>query len=885
MKLPRVAVWLMRCTAPPDRIDDLLGDLEEVHRERVGQRGRWWATASTNLEAVEAAMLILITRMQASDLWTISWLDVKLGVRMLVKYPGLTFVGGLAMAFAIWLGAVTFDVVRQMWHPELPIAQGDRVVAILNQDLSRGRRSAPFLTDYLFWSRHLRTLEEMGAFRDVSPNLAVAGRGTAVVEAAEITASGLALPRVLPLLGRLLTRADEEPGAASVVVLGHQLWQTRFGANPDVIGTPVALDGEPATVVGVMPKDFAFPVSHAAWVALRTGAAGLEPGEGRPLIVFGRLAAEAGRESAQAELDALEERRARVFPEALGHVRPRVMPFPLALRPLPDLGPVGLLAVNLFMMMLLVLVAGSVSLLVGARTATRSRELAVRSALGAGRRRIATQLFTEALVLGTLAAAIGLVSADYGVGLYFAMAEADSGPLPFWVSRTIGLPTVLYLCGLTALGAVIVGVVPALRATRRNVGARLRRADQRDALRIQGLWGTVIVSQIAVTVAFPATSFLVQRYVSNIQAFDFGLREGAFISARLELPSPAEGQLGPDETSAVRLASISERLKERLTEEARVSGVSFAARLPGGGLPTVRVDLDQPGAEPLGSNRASVASVDPEFFRQMGAPIVAGRGFTSSDRSASIGPVVVNRAFVDQLLRGRSAIGLRLRLPPAVGEDPGRRLEIVGVVGELEMLDADNLDVTSAPGFYQVLPADSAYPLSVAIRVRGGAEGFASQLRAIAGEVDPRLRVLDARDMSRATDSLWRESEFLYRILAGISLVALALSLTAIFSVLSLSVTQRTREIGVRVALGSSRRALLGTTLGRPLAYVAAGIALGGLLVALLTLAGSRGLTVAESGAVLLYSVGMLCVCLTACIVPSRRALRVEPMEALRVEG
>jgi ABC-type antimicrobial peptide transport system permease subunit len=201
------------------------------------------------------------------------------------------------------------------------------------------------------------------------------------------------------------------------------------------------------------------------------------------------------------------------------------------------------------------------------------------------------------------------------------------------------------------------------------------------------------------------------------------------------------------------------------------------------------------------------------------------------------------------------------------------------------MLNADDLDVTSAPGFYQVLTPGSAYPLTVAIKAPGGVEGFASELRAVAAEVDPQLRVLDIRDLSRVGDSLWRESEFLYQILAGVSLVALALSLTAIFSVLSLTVTQRTREIGIRVALGSSRRNVVATTLGGTLPYLAAGIAVGAVLVMLLVLAGGGGLTVAELGFVLTYSVCMLGVFLLACLMPTRRALDIEPMDALRTEG
>jgi hypothetical protein len=632
-----------------------------------------------------------------------SWLDIKLGLRMLVRYPGLTLVGGLSMAFAIWVGAVTFDVVSQMISPKLPLEDGDRIVGIHDVDIAVGRPTTPFLEDFVAWRGALTTVEELGAFRTVSRNLILGAGGSEPTMVAEISAAGFGVARVPPLLGRAIAEADEEPDAPPVVVIGYDVWRTRFGGDPDVVGRTVRVGSVTSAVVGVMPEGFAFPLYHRVWVPLRRSPVGLQPGQGGRVAVFGRLAPGRTVAEAQAELDVLGARRAGSFPEALGQVRPRVMTYARSVRPLPDIGAAGLLAANAFMVMLLVLICGNVALLMFARAATREGEIAVRSALGASRGRIVTQLFAEALVLGGVAALIGLVGAGYGEGL------------------------------------------------------------------------------------------------------------------------------------------------------------------------------------PL--HRIAEASVDLDFFRTLDAPIRAGRGFDSGDPESDPRPVIVNRAFVDEVLGGGNPVGRRVRYAAPAGQEPGPWHEIVGVADNLGMIGGDGFYPEDEPGIYHPLARGETYPLDVAIRVRGAPESFASRLRTLAAAVDPGLRLHEIRRLDQVAESQWRESQFLYQLLGGVSLVALILSLTGIYSVMSFTVSRRTREIGVRVALGSDRRSIVVSIFRRPLVQVAAGIAVGAVLVSLLTRGLTGTLTASELGLVALYAALMFGICMLACIVPTRRALGVEPTDALRMEG
>ncbi|HEU0077472.1 MAG TPA: ABC transporter permease, partial [Longimicrobiaceae bacterium] len=320
-----------------------------------------------------------------------SWLDVRLGVRLLFKSPLLTAVGVMGIAVAIAIGAVFF-AVRDATFSELPLDEGDRIVAIENWDLRLGQQERRIVHDFAAWRGELRQVEELGAYRPVQRNLISSdGRTEQVDRIAEMTPSGFRVARVRPYLGRTLVEADGEVGAHPVAVLGYDLWRARFAGAPDVLGRAIQLGDTRYTVVGVMPPGFGFPVNHRMWIPLQTAVSDYKQREGPEIFVFGRLAPDATLETAQAELTLLGRRAAAALPESHRYLRPRVGPYTLQLLD----GSTGweFHLVQLLVILLLVLVSANVAILVYARTVTRYGEMAVRSALGASRRRIVGQLF------------------------------------------------------------------------------------------------------------------------------------------------------------------------------------------------------------------------------------------------------------------------------------------------------------------------------------------------------------------------------------------------------------------------------------------------------------------------------------------------------------
>ena len=820
---------------------------------------------------------------------TLAWmgglgLDLRLGARMLVKYPGLTLVGGVAIAFAIWVGAGTFEFLRQFVYPTLPLPDGGRVVAVRHWDAAESRSVVPTLQDFAAWREELETVEALGAYRALERNLIAPGVPIRPVHLVEMSAAGFRVARTSPLLGRTLVEADERPDAPAVAVLGHELWRTRFGGDPGIVGREIRLGSSLHTVVGVMPAGFEFPVSHNLWIPLRLRALDFPPGEGPEVRVFGRLAPGATLAEARAELSALPP------PEAGGrreHLRPQLLPYAESFMNLSGTETVVILAMNLFLVALLVLVCGNVALLMFARAVSRESEIVVRNALGASRGRIIAQLFAEALVLAGVAAAVGLAATDLGLRWMLGALETQitSMPgLPFWIRDRVSPSTVLYACLLTAVGAGIAGVLPALKVTR-GLGTRLRRASAGGGgYRFGGVWTAVIVTQIAVTVAFPAAAFLLQREAVRGQSRDVGFATEPYLSVRLEA-DPAAAAPGDTGAALARARASFAELERRLEADASVRGVSFAGHLPRMNHPDRRIELDEGGAAPvdprIGVRWVAVTSAAPDYFALLGASVLRGQGFHSGDLEPGVRAVIVNQSFVDRVLGGRNPIGRHVRyLAPdrrdgaESPEEPWH--EIVGVVPDLGM-------GVEPEGIYHPVSFDASAPLHMAVHVRGRPEALAQRVRATAAAVDPTLRLQQVVPLDEVNAD--RMLAFWMWLVVGVSAVALVLSLAGIYSVMSFTVAKRTREIGIRIALGADARRLAGAIFRRPLAQIAGGIVAGTVLVAALPAVLEMEWLSAKGFAVVTgYSLFMTGVCLLACVVPTRRALRVEPTQVLQGE-
>ena len=392
----------------------------------------------------------------------LSLLDFKLGFRMLSRYPMLTAVGSLAMAVAIGVGAGTFEVVGRVTDPSLPFPDGDRIVGLNYWHRAGADARLPTSYDVRTWREGLRSLEDIGAFRVVQRNLIVGEQVGEPVHAAEISAAAFRVTGVPPLMGRVLLDEDESPQSPAVVVIGNGLWKMRFNADPAVIGRIVRLGATQATVVGVMPEGFAFPVRQNLWTPLRVRELPQEPGRGPALRVFGRLAAGVELPEAQAELTTLGSRIAEQFPKQYENLAPQVLPYAqsfFGIR-LDHLVRAGIHSINAFGALLLVVVCGNVALLMFARAATREREILVRRALGAARSRIVMQLFAEALVLAAIAGVLGVTAADFALQWIQAATSTEGEGWPFWLEGGVSGQTLTYSAGLTVLAAVVAAIAP-----------------------------------------------------------------------------------------------------------------------------------------------------------------------------------------------------------------------------------------------------------------------------------------------------------------------------------------------------------------------------------------------------------------------------------------
>ena len=839
-----------------------------------------------------------------------SWIDFKLGFRMLVKYPVLTLVAGFAMAFAIWVGVGAFEFLNQVVNPRLPLPGGDRIVAIRNWDLKSNAPDPQALGDYAQWKRQLKTVEELGAWRGMDRNLILGNGQGEPVDHVEMSASGFRLARVPAMLGRTLVDGDEAPDAPEVLVIGYDLWTTRFGSDSTVIGRAVTLGAQRVEIVGVMPKGFAFPVAHNAWRPFRLNALDYEPRQGPAINIFGRLAPGARVAHAQREIALLGQRTAAASPTTHEFVRPQVISYAKSFFDLNGWATAGLiLSSNLLLVMLLLLICSNVALLLFARAATREGEIIVRSALGASRRRIVIQLFSEALVLGGLAAMVGLAAVGYGMRWGLKLVEGElmnGGQMPFWFDGRLSASSIVYAFVLTLLTAVVTGVIPAMRITK-DLTRRLKEVTAGGGgIRFGGFWTAIIVAQVAITVVFPSVAFFVRADARKIRTHDVGFNTAEFLSFELQMD-----RVAPADTSAAsfqaHFAAASQALEQRLSTTPGVRAVTVANNLPRMYHGWNQIEVEGESVAPrdtVRGHRGGSANIDLDYFEVLGTPLLAGREFNSGDLAPGARTVIVNKPFVDGVLGGRNAIGRRIRYvareehrpdvaqrnQPKLNRDPssdGPWYEIVGV-----SRDIGTVSGYGRMGIYHPIARRQQYPMRFALHVRGDPDAFVPALRQLAAAVDPTLRVTAPMSLTNVVNDELRFYSFWIGLTRTVSVIALLLSMAGIYAVTSYIVSRRTREIGVRVALGASGRQIIMSVLKRPLRQVGLGIVIGTIMTALLSgvisIESVRRAEVASMamklGVVTLYGVFMLAVCLLACIVPTRRALSVQPTDALRTD-
>jgi putative ABC transport system permease protein len=816
-------------------------------------------------------------------------LDAKLGLRMLRRSWGLTLAGGLAMTIVITIAAVVFVFLDEfMGRTAPPLDEGERVVALQSWDTEAHLRRDVSRRDLERWGATLKSVEDLGGFQTIERRLIVHGRPAEWVRVAEITASGFRLARVPPLVGRWIAEADEHAAAAPVVVIGYDVWQSRFASDRAVIGHTVRLGEIIHTVVGVMPEGFAFPVNHRYWIPLRSdpfGSLKAAP-EG---VVFARLAPGVSLDGAQAELTTVGLLRPAIVPTSGDARRPRVVPYTFAFTDDVERGELAWQQRIILLLVSLLLVPPclNIAILIYARTVTRQEEFAARFALGASRGRIVVQLCVEVLVLSSAAGALALAMTRpilTQIGEIIGRFPELSGSLPFWVDFNFSWRAALFVAGLCVLAALIAGLVPALQATGRVLPVALRSLGSRTRIPLGATWTALIVAQVGLAMALlPSTMELAWGNLRPaVLGPGFAARE--FLTAQLSVDSQSVPAADAERAAfASRVRSLQAEVIRKIAAELGASSVTFAAALPGA-EPLTLVEMDEGAAAgPRVRRYVRANQVDRAFFEVFDVSALAGRTFDGRDFGAAA-TAIVDQTFVRHVVGGDNAIGRRVRPVPAraLGADAeaGPWYEIVGVV-------RDRPANTSQGRMYvPTLPGARGSASAIQLAVRAGPDPAATsrRLQQIGTNLDPTLRLDDVRRLDEVLGETQMSSKLTSYALAIVTLSVLVLSAAGLYALMSFTVTLRRRELGIRTALGARPGRLLTSIFARALRQVAAGVVVGVTTALVL----HRTLNIEVEGgwhipgilpaaAIFIMTIGLL-----SAAGPARRAVRVDPTEALR---
>jgi putative ABC transport system permease protein len=801
--------------------------------------------------------------------------DLRFGLRLAWRQPALTAIAVLALTLGIGLTTMMFSMIQGSLLRGLPFDEADRILVVSSTDMTRpdNERLPVLQHDFAEWREAQRSFEVFAAFYGGTVNVSGNEGRPERYEGAFMTARGFDVTRVRPLLGRTFIAADERPGAPKVVVLGYPIWRDRFERDSAVVGRPIRINGQPATVVGVMPEGFMFPMRQQIWVPLALDVARTARGDGMSLIVFGRLAAGVSSEQAQAEMATLARRQATEHPATNEHRGVVVLPYIQAF--------FGSQLVNMLYTMLaavlgvLLIACANVTNLLLARASTRSKEIAIRTALGAGRRRVMGQLLGEALVLAAIGTLLGLVVAHVGLTVFTGWV-AMSQP-PFWIDFRLDGTVLLFTAAITFVAAMASGILPALQASRCDVNDVLKDESRgTSGFRLGRFSKALVVAEIAVSCGLLVAAGLAIRSVVNLSRTDFAFDTTSVFTARLGL---FEANY-PDEASRVRFY---DELLRRLEALPGARSAAIAQGLPtmGGERPVFAVegrayptDLDYPMA-------MSVAA-SPGYFETLGKRVLRGRDFSSADVAGAPPVAIVNQSFAAKLFAGEDPIGRRIRVGRGDSREPW--ITIVGVAPDLYMSGIENL---VPEGFYVPLAQRPPSFASLAVLAKGEPAAMTSSVRAAVSALDPDLPLYWVRTMAESI----AENSWYYRVFGSLfmmfGIAALFLATVGLYGVTSFSVSRRTHEIGVRMAIGADRRRVLGHILRQGAVQLALGLAAGLVIAAglsqLLTFL-LFGVEPWDPATFISVILTLAAAALAAMLVPARRAMRIDPVIALRYE-
>jgi predicted permease len=841
------------------------GEMCAVFRQRLRSAGGPAGRAAAGLGALADVLLNA-----PAVHWDLARQDLRFTARALARSPGFSLTAILVIALGVGANTAAFSVADFVLLRPLPYPESDRLVKLWERVPGYSRIEAS-PANYRDWSAASTAFERMGAYTPVELNLVGEGDPDRL-QGAALTAGIIPLLRVQPALGRSFSPADDREGAPGTVLLGHGLWQSRFGGDAAVLGRRVLLDGTPHLVIGVMPRDFHFPHRDVAlWTPLALGPDSFEDRDDNYLKVLARLRPGVSLEEARAELAVVAGRLEREYPqenESTGITVNRLRD------ELPQQSRLLLLALCGAALCILLIACANLANLLLARTLARRRELALRTALGAGRERLVRQLLTESLVLAALGGGLGVLVAAAAVPL---LARLVPDTLPIGQAPSLDLRVLLLLGLIAGLTAVGFGVIPALGAGRDTGLDGLRDGARSGGGRKQRLRSALVVAEVMASVVLLVSAGLLLRALWQIQSIDPGFRSEGVLTLRTALPLPRYD-------STARRVEFYRRV---LTEVRALPGVESAAYISflpmamGGGIWPVGTDGRQ--VDRRGSSTASLRYITPGFFETLDIPLRTGRSIGDADRFESPAVAVVSESFVRRYWPGADPLGRTFDFAL-------QQRTVVGVVGDIMVR---GLEQTSEPQVY--LPATqvpdgsiiSYAPKDLVVRSTGDPMALVPTIRGVVRRADPEQPISNVRTLEEIVADGTASRRVQVRLLGSLAALALLLSGVGIHGLLSYAVSNRAQELGVRMALGAQRSDILLMVVGQGIRLAAAGVVLG-LLGAY---AAARVMTallasVGPADGATLAAVGGLCLGMAAagCFFPALRAARSDPIAAIRAE-
>jgi putative ABC transport system permease protein len=800
--------------------------------------------------------------------------DLSFAIRTLLKSPAFTVMAVLCVGLGVGVTSTILSAVNAILIRPLPYQNAEELVSVYVWAPATGERGVNIsYPDYLSWRDDNRTFAQLGMWTwDV---LAFSGDGEPErLDGAMVTANLFPLLGVQPAIGRGFTPEDQLPNGARVILLSHGLWQRRYGGQRDLIGRTITVNGFPTQVIGVMPQGFAFPDRGSAWRPLVVDDMGLNRANRFFAGALGRIKPGVTVEQARQDLDVISARLEKEYVDDNAGWRAETVPLREDLvgdmrRPLLIfLGAVGCV---------LLIVCANVANLMLTRGAGRQREIAVRAAIGADRGRLVRQLITESLVLATLGGVVGLGIAAVGIKLY---GMAVPRGLPWYITLRLDGATLLATLGLSALTGVLFGVVPAFRSTAVNLTGALRdgTAGAGEGKGKHRLRSTLVVAEVTLSVVLMIGAGLLLRSYAALQGTSLGFDRAQVLSFRLALP-----QLKYDSPDKRR--NFYANLFDRIKTIPGVETAGAAQGIPFSGW-NVKTYLSMEGQPPrvrgeeLDSHQQRIT---PDFFPALGIPILKGRGFAASDRDTVNRVVVINETLARQAFPGQDPLGKRIKRGDPAGPEPWST--VIGVARDYRHYQLPEI---MGPAMYLAFNEAPGYTMSVVVRTDESVSdplSLAPRVLGLLKELDSDIPAYEVQTLEQAVDrSLWRQ-RLQGQVIGLFAALGMILAAIGIYGVISYGVAQRTREVGVRMALGASRSQVVGLVLRQGMALVGVGLVLG--LVA--AFGASRALTR------LLYGIGptdlvsfvgvplvLGAVALLASWLPARRAARVDPLIAMR---